>query len=453
MRLSSLRRAARAARPSMTGPRNPRFAPPRTDSSARPTRAHLPVVAAIPAVAALVLVPLGYLVWRTFFDDGTLTLRFVREAYAADGLAGMACGLAPVRRGGDGRRARHWRAARLAARPHRPPAPSHVLGRRAACRWSSRECSTRLVDLPREPERRPDQHVPRRAPRRRLRPGRDDRRRGPPPRPARAPDRRGGEVGRHVARGAALCSGATLGRSLRRITLPMLRPALLAAALVSLIRAFGELRGARATRAPRRHVGPHVARVHRAPALPDRIAFAGAYAQLLVTLTCGGASCSRYSRAAPRIRDGDRARVGAAPAARAGACRSRSRPVSVRLGRRGAPMLALCWISTQPHTSTCRRARASRARRSPATPRCSSPRTLHAFWNSAVLGTGAATVTLVLGAVIGWIAVRSRLRGRHARRCRCVPPARAAGDRARRRPARPLAAHPVVRSTGRSGSC
>ena len=42
--------------------------------------AHVPIAATLAALGGLVLVPLGYLVWRTFFPDGTLTLDVVREA-------------------------------------------------------------------------------------------------------------------------------------------------------------------------------------------------------------------------------------------------------------------------------------------------------------------------------------------------------------------------------------
>jgi iron(III) transport system permease protein len=47
------------------------------------------VVVVVAAIAYLALVPLGFLVWETFFEDGALTLDRFREAYAAVGLGEM----------------------------------------------------------------------------------------------------------------------------------------------------------------------------------------------------------------------------------------------------------------------------------------------------------------------------------------------------------------------------
>ena len=46
----------------------------------------LVVPGAVLVIGYLVLVPLGYLGWRTFFPDGHFTLDVLREAYAVDGL-------------------------------------------------------------------------------------------------------------------------------------------------------------------------------------------------------------------------------------------------------------------------------------------------------------------------------------------------------------------------------
>ena len=77
---------------------------------------------------------------------------------------------------------------------------------------------------------------------------------------------------------SALCSGASLATLVRRITLPLLRPALLAAALVSLIRALESFevpallgyRGASGSSRP--------GSSHALQRFPDGIPFAGAYA-------------------------------------------------------------------------------------------------------------------------------------------------------------------------------
>ena len=75
-----------------------------SEASAVTERRHLPgslawrrvfsarnvIVALIAAITAyLALVPLGFLLWRTFFEDGHLTLDFFRRAYGAVGLGEM----------------------------------------------------------------------------------------------------------------------------------------------------------------------------------------------------------------------------------------------------------------------------------------------------------------------------------------------------------------------------
>ncbi len=49
----------------------------------------LVILGVVLAIAYLALVPLGYLIWGTFFDAGGLTLRFFQEAYARVGLGEM----------------------------------------------------------------------------------------------------------------------------------------------------------------------------------------------------------------------------------------------------------------------------------------------------------------------------------------------------------------------------
>jgi iron(III) transport system permease protein len=50
---------------------------------------HPIVAAAVLVIAYLALVPLAYLLWRTFVHDGEPTLEFFREAYSTYGLGGM----------------------------------------------------------------------------------------------------------------------------------------------------------------------------------------------------------------------------------------------------------------------------------------------------------------------------------------------------------------------------
>ena len=51
---------------------------------------HALVVAVVAVLVFLAVVPIGFLVWRTFVVDGSLTLDSFREAYSAVGLGEMA---------------------------------------------------------------------------------------------------------------------------------------------------------------------------------------------------------------------------------------------------------------------------------------------------------------------------------------------------------------------------
>ena len=377
--------------------------------------AHLPVAATLAAVAALVLVPLGYLVWRTFFDDGELSLRFVREAYAADGLAGMALN-SLVFAGGATAIALAtgvplgWLLVRTDLPLRRTflvvaLVPLVVPGVLYTISWIflaspnagliNTLAGAHLVDV----------------------------------------FGLGGMIvveGFHLSplvllltaaaarsvdaslEESALCSGATLAATLRRVTLPLLRPALLAAAIVSLIRALESFEVPALLGIPG-GTWVFTSRVYGAlQRFPDGIAFAGAYALPLIALTCGGAVLLAVLTRRRRAYETVTGRGAAGSRLPLGRARG---PVTALVGLYlllsvVLPVLTLCWISTQPYLDVPSRESLARASLAGYSEVLGSPRTLRAFWNSTVLGTGAATVTLVLGAVIAWIAVRSRLRGR-----------------------------------------
>jgi iron(III) transport system permease protein len=378
-------------------------------------KAHAPVAAVLVVVGALVLVPLGYLVWRTFFDDGTLTLRFMREAYAADGLAGMAASSLVFAAGATAVALLTgvplaWLLVRtdlplrrtflvVALLPLVVPGVLYTIAWIFLASPNAGLINTfvgaHVVDV----------------------------------------FGLGGMIvveGLHLTplvviltaaalrsldtslEETALCSGASLGTLLRRITLPLLRPALLAAALLSLIRALESFEVPALIGIPG-GTWVFTSRVYAAlQTFPDGIALAGAYALPLIALTCCGAAvlaALTRRRRAYEIVTGRGAGRRPLPLGRwrapAAAAVGAYLALSVAL-----PVLALVWISTQPYLDVPSRESFARASLAGYSDVLSSERTLHAFWNSAVLGTGAATVTLMLGAVIGWLAVRSRLRGR-----------------------------------------
>jgi len=378
--------------------------------------AHVPIAATLAALGGLVLVPLGYLVWRTFFPDGTLTLDVVREAYAADGLAGMAAN-SLVFAGGATALALltgvplGWLLVRTDLPLRRTflvvaLVPLVVPGVLYTISWIflaspnagliNTVAGAHLVDV-------------------------------------------FGLGGMTVVEGfhlsplvliltaaaarsvdvsleeSALCSGASLGTMLRRVTLPLLRPALLAAALVSLIRALESFEVPALLGIPG-GTWVFTSRVFGAlEHFPGGIALAGAYALPLIALTCCGAvllAVLTRRRRAYETMTGRGASRRALPLGRwqlpLAAAVGAYLLVSVVL-----PVLTLVWISTQPYLDVPSRESLARASLAGYSEVLHSPRTLRAFWNSALLGTGAATATLVLGAVIAWLSVRSRLRGRH----------------------------------------
>lgn len=378
---------------------------------------HVPVVATLLLVGWLVLVPLGYLVWRTFVEDGSLTLRFVREAYAADGLgemvstsvlfAGGATSVAlltgvplawllvrtdlPLRR----------TCLALALLPLAVPGVLFTIAWIFLASPNAGLINTiagaSLVDVfglggmivIEGVHLSPLVLLLMAAAVRSIDPALEE---------------------------GALCSGASLSTVLRRITLPLLRPALLAGALVSLIRALETFEVPALIGVPG-GVWVFTSRIFQAlHRFPDGIALAGAYALPLVVLTGGGAlllgALTRRRSAFETVSSRGTARQ---PLALGRARTPAFALVAIYLAVTIVlPTLALIWMSTQPFLASPSGKSFSRASLEGYTNVLSDSSTLRAFSNSLLLGTAAATVTVAVGAVVAWFSVRSAVRGRRA---------------------------------------
>ena len=149
---------------------------------------------------------------------------------------------------------------------------------------------------------------------------------------------------------------------------------------------------------------------------PDGIALAGAYSLPLVVLTCGGAlllGVLTRRRSAFET-------VSGRGIARQPLTLGRARTPMLALVALYLtvtvvlPMLALIWMSTQPYLASPSAESFARASLEGYTDVLDDPTTIRAFSNSILLGTAAATITVTIGAVVAWFAVRSAVRGRRS---------------------------------------
>ena len=378
------------------------------------TSDYLVPAAVVALVAYLALVPSGYLVERAFFDDGALTLEHFRDAYGAQGLVSMAANsiwfaagssaIAIV--GGAG-------LAFLVVRtdlPFRRVAfglalvPLIVPGILYAVAWIllASPRSGALADvLPGEPDI----------------------------------FGMGGMIfveGLHLAplvfllmaaafssadpalEEAALMSGARRTSVIRRVTLPLARPALYAALLILVVRALESFEVPALLGMP---AGTYVftSRIFEAlDDFPADIDEAAALSVSLLVLTAAGVfAYARLSR-----RPGRFATVSG---------RGRT-PARMELGRWRAPLAAvagayllvasvlplliLLYASTQPFYTAPTADSLSRASLTHYGALLDDATTVEAFKNSLILGIGTATALTLAMAVVAWVVVRTKGRGR-----------------------------------------
>src|SRR5262249_46108141 len=215
---------------------------------------------------------------------------------------------------------------------------------------------------------------------------------------------------------SALMSGASLPTVFRRITLPLVRPALYAGALIMFVRGLESFE-VPALLGLRNHIWVYTSRIWQA--LNDVIpnyGQAGAYALTLLAMTSLAiffqSRMSRRSRAFQTITGKG----------------FRPRPVPLGSWRWPAtaliigyflvavvlPLLVLMYASTQPFYSPPSRYTLSHMSLSNYPLEWHDPVIRHAVLNSLYLCLGGATAVMLLTAVAAWLVVRTRLRGRTA---------------------------------------
>lgn len=213
---------------------------------------------------------------------------------------------------------------------------------------------------------------------------------------------------------AALASGARPLTVLRRITLPLARPALAAVALLLCIRALEAFEVPALLGIPS-GTWVFTSRIWRALGeTPADVGAAGAYSLPLLVLTALGIVL--LARLDP---GGRRFETMSGKA---------HRPHTLALGRwrtplgglalavvavmSALPLLSLVWVSTQPYFSPPSGEALGRASLASYGRILGDERTLHAIANSALLATLAATAIVALAAVASWLVFRTRVRGR-----------------------------------------
>jgi iron(III) transport system permease protein len=213
---------------------------------------------------------------------------------------------------------------------------------------------------------------------------------------------------------SALAAGVPPVTVIRRITLPLVAPALGAAVLIVAIRAIESFEVPALIGIPS-GVWLLTSRIWRTlSSYPPDLGAAAAYSLPLLALCAAGvlvvARVARRRRAYETITGRG------------------FRPPVVHLGRwrapiaacawiyaviaTGLPLLALVYVSTQPFFTPPSRDTLSSITLQPYVHTLTDARTLESLWNSTLLGVGAATATVALAAVVAWIVLRTEISGR-----------------------------------------
>ena len=213
---------------------------------------------------------------------------------------------------------------------------------------------------------------------------------------------------------SAIMSGASLPTVFRKITLPLVRPALYAGILIMVVRGLESFE-VPAVVGLRNHIWVYTSRIWQAlnDAVPN-YGQAGAYAMSLLVLTSVGvffqSRLSKRGRAFQTITG------------------KGFRPHPVRLGAWRAPatalivvyflvavvlpLLVLFYASTQQFYSPPSHQTLSHMSLANYPHEWRDPVIRHAVINSLYVGIGAATAVMFLAAIASWVVVRTRLRGR-----------------------------------------
>ena len=214
---------------------------------------------------------------------------------------------------------------------------------------------------------------------------------------------------------SAFASGARLPSVVRRVTIPLVRPALLAAVLLVAIRALEAFEVPALLGIPG-GVWVFTSRIWQSlNSYPADLGQAGAYSlSLLVVTAIGVFLLSRLARRPRRFQtitgraSGSRARVDL------GRWRWPVASVAYAYIATAAvfPLLILVYASTQPFYSPPTRESLSHMSLANYADVLDDDATVHSVWNTLLLAAGTATIVLVLAAVAAWLIVRTRVRGR-----------------------------------------
>jgi iron(III) transport system permease protein len=214
---------------------------------------------------------------------------------------------------------------------------------------------------------------------------------------------------------SAFASGARLPSVVRRVTIPLVRPALLAAVLLVAIRALEAFEVPALLGIPG-GVWVFTSRIWRTlNGYPADFGQAGAYAMaLLVVTTLGVFVLSRLSRRRRRFQTV----TGRGPVrpARVDLGQWRWPVASIAYGYLAIasvlPLLILVYASTQPYYAPPTVDALSRMSLDNYTDVLAQDATVRSVWNTLTLASGTSTVVLAFAAVAAWLVVRTRIRGR-----------------------------------------
>jgi iron(III) transport system permease protein len=215
---------------------------------------------------------------------------------------------------------------------------------------------------------------------------------------------------------SAIMSGAPLRKVFFRVTLPLARPALYAAILIMVVRGLESFEVPAVLGLPN-HIFVFTSRIWDVlNALPPDYGAAGAYAMSLLVLTTAlvwwHSRLARRSRAYQTVSGKG----------------FRPRPIRLGVWRWPAtamlalyflvsvvlPLLVLAYASTQAYYSPPTRATLSSMTLDNYTAVVHTPLVVHAVKNSLILGLGSATAVMLLTAIASWLVVRTNLPGRWA---------------------------------------
>ena len=213
---------------------------------------------------------------------------------------------------------------------------------------------------------------------------------------------------------ASIMAGSRTFTTLRRVTLPLMRPAMMSTLLIMAVRAIESFEVPALVGIPAR-IPVFTSRIFLAiHQFPSDFGLAGSYAITLLLLSAAGVAVyHRLTRQAARFATitgkGYRPRVIDLGWWRYPACGSALVILTVTVG---LPLAVLVWVSVTPYYGVPSWELLHRSSLDAYRYVLHYPMVLRAFTNSLYLAVGSATAVMLLTSVVAWITVKSKLRGR-----------------------------------------